>query len=83
MKNKLTLFLLLFFLSGTLLAQQRITGTVQDESTSEAIPGVNVFLKGTTQGTISDFDGRYAIVIVCVIFLERLDRSTAVDSPFI
>ncbi|WP_339737870.1 TonB-dependent receptor [uncultured Sunxiuqinia sp.] len=63
MKNKLTLFLLLFFLSGTLLAQQRITGTVQDESTSEAIPGVNVFLKGTTQGTITDFDGRYAIEV--------------------
>ncbi len=37
-----------------------ISGTVQDE-TGEGIPGVNVVVKGTTQGTVTDIDGKYSL----------------------
>ncbi|MCF6184732.1 MAG: carboxypeptidase-like regulatory domain-containing protein, partial [Bacteroidales bacterium] len=37
-----------------------IKGTVSDKSGSP-IPGVNVVIKGTTTGTITDIDGKYSI----------------------
>ncbi|GAB3645748.1 SusC/RagA family TonB-linked outer membrane protein [Echinicola sediminis] len=38
-----------------------IKGTVTDASNSEPIPGVNVFIKGTTTGTSTDLDGQYTL----------------------
>jgi len=47
------------------LAQQRtVTGTVTDSQTSQAMPGVNVLIKGTTTGSISDANGRYSIIVI-------------------
>lgn len=44
-----------------LFGQQRsITGTVKDP-TGMGLPGVNVLLKGTTQGTTTDADGNFSI----------------------
>lgn len=37
-----------------------VTGKVVDEN-GQALPGVTVMLKGTTQGTVTDFDGNYTI----------------------
>ena len=37
-----------------------IKGTVTDDS-SQPLPGVSVIIKGTTTGTITDFDGNYSI----------------------
>jgi TonB-dependent starch-binding outer membrane protein SusC len=39
----------------------RVTGTVTDANTSEAMPGVNILVKGTTLGTVTDVDGKYSI----------------------
>ena len=39
---------------------RRITGTVVD-ATGEPVIGANVVVKGTTNGTITDFDGNYVI----------------------
>lgn len=39
-----------------------ITGTVSDAS--GPIPGVNILVKGTTNGVVTDFDGKYAIANV-------------------
>jgi TonB-linked SusC/RagA family outer membrane protein len=39
-----------------------ISGKITDDK-GEPMPGVNVFIKGTTQGTISDSNGRYSIDI--------------------
>src|ERR1035437_54675 len=36
------------------LQQNKITGTVTDASTGEALPGVNIVVKGTTTGVITD-----------------------------
>ncbi|SKC89528.1 SusC/RagA family TonB-linked outer membrane protein [Ohtaekwangia koreensis] len=44
-------------------AQQVVSGTVKDEKTGELLPGVNVVLKGTSTGTISDGDGKYSLEV--------------------
>jgi len=41
---------------------QRITGTVTDKEGSP-LPGVNVVVTGTTQGTITDIAGKYSIEV--------------------
>ncbi|MDP3001639.1 MAG: SusC/RagA family TonB-linked outer membrane protein [Bacteroidales bacterium] len=45
-----------------LLQQQKITGTVTDE-TGSPLPGVNIQVEGTTFGAISDASGEYSIDI--------------------
>ena len=53
--------LVLFLLSSTLaFAQNRVTGTVTDR-TGAPLPGVNVLEVGTTNGNITDIDGKYSI----------------------
>ncbi|ERM80501.1 hypothetical protein P872_13025 [Rhodonellum psychrophilum GCM71 = DSM 17998] len=39
----------------------RISGQVRDGETGESLPGVNVVIKGTNTGTITDIDGNYAL----------------------
>jgi TonB-dependent starch-binding outer membrane protein SusC len=41
-----------------------ISGLVKDEKTGESLPGVNVLVKGTSKGTITDADGAYTIADV-------------------
>lgn len=55
---------LLIFLPLVANAQQLvITGVITDVNTDEALPGVNISIKGTTQGTITDVDGKYSIEV--------------------
>jgi TonB-dependent SusC/RagA subfamily outer membrane receptor len=42
---------------------QIITGRVFDVTTNEALPGVNIILKGTSTGTITDIDGYFNLAI--------------------
>jgi TonB-linked SusC/RagA family outer membrane protein len=60
---KKTIFALLLFLlpAFAAFAQKAVTGTVTDSQTKEAMPGVNVVVKGTSVGTITDVDGKYSI----------------------
>ena len=46
-------------MSVGLMAQGRIGGTVVDDS-GEALIGANIIVKGTTEGTITDFDGTFS-----------------------
>ena len=59
---KLILFGLIVLLNnGFVWAQERVvSGTVFDEN-QEGLPGVNIVLKGTTIGTISDYNGAYRL----------------------
>ena len=51
----------MFLLSSTLaFAQNRVTGKVTDR-TGMPLPGVNVLEKGTTNGSITNVDGKYVI----------------------
>lgn len=62
MKSKLLLALFLFFGGiGSLIAQRAITGTVTDKVDGSPLPGVNVVIGGTTQGTTTDLNGKYSI----------------------
>lgn len=55
------LLLVVFLLSSTLaFAQNKVTGTVTDKSGEPAI-GVNVLEKGTTNGCITDIDGKFSL----------------------
>jgi TonB-linked SusC/RagA family outer membrane protein len=49
------------FIGYSLLAQQ-ITGIITDEN-SDPLPGVNIVIKGTTTGTVTDVDGKFSIVV--------------------
>lgn len=56
--------LMVLLLSSTVFfAQSTISGIVKDNN-NQAIPGVNIIIKGTTMGTTSDFDGNYSIANV-------------------
>ena len=61
MKRQILIFLLLLgFLSMT--AQSgTITGSVTDSDNNDALPGVNVIIKNTTNGTNTDFNGNFSI----------------------
>lgn len=63
MKQKLLFKFFLFAIASFpswSIAQQTISGTVLDDS-SQALPGVSVVVKGTSNGTTTDFDGNYSI----------------------
>lgn len=47
----------------------KIQGQVNDES-GMPLPGVNVFIKGTTVGTVTDMDGNYSLVVPEVMGME-------------
>lgn len=60
--TKLLLFCLLFSCYNLAYAQERtISGTVTSPVDGTTLPGVNVLIKGTSQGTITDIDGNYSI----------------------
>lgn len=42
---------------------QRITGVVVDQTTGEPVIGANVLMKGTTNGTSTDFDGNFSLEV--------------------
>ena len=62
MKNLLTscLMMLLLFCSSAVLAQTTASGTIVD-ATGEPIIGASVLEVGTSNGTITDFDGNFTL----------------------
>lgn len=65
--QKLLILALLFGSSGILLGagqQQRVvTGTVTDASSGIAMPGVNVIVRGTVTGALTDLNGKYSLPV--------------------
>ena len=56
-----SMLFVVFLLSSTLaFAQNKVTGTVTDKS-GEPLIGVNVLEAGTTNGCITDVDGKYSL----------------------
>lgn len=61
MKRKINVLFFLFLMSlGFALAQVQVSGNVKDES-GEAVIGASVQIKGTGQGTITDFNGNFSL----------------------
>src|SRR5699024_6419352 len=62
-KFSFVLTLVFVFLAQGMLAQgleKQISGTVTDNN-GLPVPGVNITIEGTTQGTVTDFNGKYEI----------------------
>mgnify|MGYP006285093411 FL=1 len=63
-KTAIILSILLFMGSLAMNAQTRqVTGTVTSSVDNEPIPGVSIYVKGSTVGTTSDIDGQYTLQV--------------------
>ncbi|WPP52254.1 SusC/RagA family TonB-linked outer membrane protein [Catalinimonas niigatensis] len=64
--NFYTLFILAItgiFSCHELMAQSPVSGKVTSSEDGSPLPGVNIIVKGTTVGTVSDIDGNYRISV--------------------
>ena len=59
-KFKNLLLVALFFATATVFGQTKLTGKVVDNS-NEPLPSASVVVKGTTNGTSTDFDGNFTL----------------------
>ncbi|MDO4181263.1 MAG: TonB-dependent receptor [Bacteroidales bacterium] len=81
----LSIFLLFFFSLGMFAQQLTVTGVVKD-ATGEAVIGASVLVKGTTNGTITDFDGNFTLsnvpgdAIIEITFVGYLPQSVKATS---
>ncbi|MGQ1783610.1 SusC/RagA family TonB-linked outer membrane protein [Saccharicrinis sp. GN24d3] len=60
MKKSLLMFLLCFMSVWGMSQQHLVTGRVTDEA-MEPVVGASIIIKGTTQGTITNFEGVYSL----------------------
>ena len=62
MKKLTFLFLCLFLGIGLVAAQTReVTGTVISSEDAMPVIGASVVVKGTTTGTVTDYDGKFTL----------------------
>lgn len=59
---KLGIIMMLSGLSINVAAQSTFTGSVYD-NTGESLPGAAIMLKGTSEGTVTDLDGSFALEV--------------------
>lgn len=64
LKKLLSLLVLAFSLSATVMAQGTIYGTVTDGETGESVPGASILIVELNRGDASDADGNYRITNV-------------------
>lgn len=63
-----------------------VTGTVTSSEDGSGLPGVNILIKGTTQGTTTDIDGKYTIqvpdgnTVLIFSFIGYIPEEIAVSS---
>jgi iron complex outermembrane receptor protein len=61
-KITLNLFSMMFLLmASAVFSQGKIKGTVLDNELKAALPGVNVMVKGSTNGASTDMDGKFIL----------------------
>src|SRR5262245_38389044 len=64
---EVSLMMLIFFTSSLLafeaVAQERtVTGKIVSVKDGSALPGVNILIKGTTKGTVTDMNGQFSLM---------------------
>jgi TonB-dependent SusC/RagA subfamily outer membrane receptor len=62
-RKKIVLFLMTLFMSSFVTAQHNLTGQVIDSDDGSAIIGTTVSIAGSSNGTITDVNGRYSLII--------------------
>jgi len=55
------IIILSFIAAGQAWAQSTVSGTVKSGDDNSPMPGVNIVVKGTTNGTISDAQGKFSV----------------------
>ena len=63
MRKVLVLTVICLALLGSAMAQQSVSGTVVSGADGQGMPGVTVSEKGTTQGTLTDVDGKFTLKV--------------------
>jgi TonB-linked SusC/RagA family outer membrane protein len=58
---KLILTLIVCILSASMSAQENVVSGQVTDNTAMPLPGVNVHVKGSAKGTLTDFDGNFSI----------------------
>ena len=58
---KKLLFLFLILPISAVFSQASLSGTVMDASVNQPLPGVNVTVQGASNGTTTDFDGKFQL----------------------
>ena len=53
----------LFISLGANAQDRTVSGTVKDAATGESVPGVNIVIKGTSSGAVTDIDGSYKLSV--------------------
>ncbi|WP_333820717.1 TonB-dependent receptor [Ohtaekwangia sp.] len=61
--HQFLLLLLFFFIGFTAYSQNSISGKISDGETQEPLPGVNIAVKGTILGTVTDGNGNFSISV--------------------
>lgn len=61
--RKVSILALLVFITGSLLAQNRVTGKITTQTDNQPIAGATIQEKGTTNATTSASDGSFAITV--------------------
>ena len=81
---KLTMILSLL-VNFSMLAQDvySVSGTVIETETNGPAPGVSVIIKGTSTGTVTDFDGNYTIEVASGDILEFQYLGFATESVIV
>ncbi len=62
MYGRLVLLLILLIATTTYAQKGTIKGSVRDQKTGETLPGVNVYIPGTSFGTSTDLDGAFTLI---------------------
>ena len=63
MRKSITLSIGMFLLSGLLLGQFKVSGTITSAKSGDKLVGANVIVEGTETGTSTDVDGNYSLTV--------------------
>ncbi len=63
LQRSFTIALMIFCSVVMIMAQRTITGTITDAEDGEPLIGANILAKGTSDGTVTDFDGNYEFTV--------------------
>ncbi len=88
MLKRLLPALIFFLIVSSVSAQLTFKGTLKDESTGEELIGANVIIKGTTTGTVTDWDGSFSFqasnatypVTLVLSYIGYEDKEVVVNS---
>lgn len=62
-RKRLIFLFILYGFANPLLGQQMVSGLVKEQTSDISLPGVNVVVKGTSRGVVTDVDGNFSLSV--------------------